>query len=140
MKRLFHCLHFHLQGKRLIAALTILLLSVSQLAVAMHACSPMKMSSSAALMTHHAMESGRDCDCPSENASSIGGDAALCKQHCESGHQNLAKPFAADQISFVAVFSVPSVTHVEIHRARALRPADRVATSPPFLRNATLRI
>jgi hypothetical protein len=137
MKRLFQ---WHSRVKRLIAVLTIVLLSISQLAVAMHACSPKKISSSAAVMTHHAMESGRDCDCPSDSAGSTGGDAALCKQHCESGHQNLAKPFAAEPISFVAVFSVPSVTHVEIHRARSLRPADRVATSPPFLRNATLRI
>ncbi|MFM7293768.1 MAG: hypothetical protein ACKO1K_02970 [Burkholderiales bacterium] len=137
MKRVFQC---HLRGKRLTAALTIVLLSISQFAVAMHACSPKKISSSVAVITHHAMESGRDCDCPSENVSSTGGDAVLCKQHCESGHQNLAKPFAADQISFFAFFSVPIVTQVKIQRARSLRPADRVATSPPFLRNATLRI
>jgi hypothetical protein len=134
MKRLFH---FHLQGKRLVAAVTVLLLSVSQLAVAMHACSPMKVTSSSA---HHALESGRDCDCPTDAEDETGTASAICKQHCESGHQNLAKPFVADQIGFAAVISSPTITRSETDRKVAPRLADRVATSPPFLRNTILRI
>jgi hypothetical protein len=133
MKRLFQ-----LQGKRFTAALTVLLLSASQLAVAMHACSPMKMSSSdTASMSHHAVDSGRDCDCPADEPNA---DSALCKQHCESGHQNLAKPFVADYISFTAVLAIPGVTLVEAARSTAPPAIERVATSPPFLRNAILRI
>jgi hypothetical protein len=136
MKRLFH-----LQGKRFTAALTVLLLSASQLAVAMHACSPMKMPSSDTVSTsHHAVNSGRDCDCPADVSDGPNAGSALCKQHCESGHQNLAKPFVADHISFVAVISIPSITRVETDRAVTPRLADRVATSPPFLRNTILRI
>jgi hypothetical protein len=129
---------FHLLGRRWTAALTVLLLGVSQLAVAMHACSPMKMSSSdTASMSHHAVDSGRDCDCPADEPNA---DSALCKQHCESGHQNLAKPFVADHISFTAVLAIPGVALLEPARSMEPHAADRVATSPPFLRNAILRI
>ncbi|MCA3002094.1 MAG: hypothetical protein ACK5RJ_05685 [Burkholderiales bacterium] len=135
MKRLFH---FHLQGKRLVAAVTVLLLSVSQLAVAMHACSPTESTvSTAAMMSDQAVESGRDCDCPTEEAGTV---SAICKQHCESGHQNLAKSFVADYISFTAVLTIPGVTLRETARSIGPPAADRVATSPPFLRNAILRI
>lgn len=134
MKCLFH---FHLQGKRLIAAITVLLLSVSQLAVAMHACAPMKVTSSSA---HHAVESGRDCDCPTDAEDETGAMSAICKQHCESGHQNLAKSFVADHLSFTAVLAIPGVTLRETARSIGPPAVDRVATSPPFLRNAILRI
>jgi hypothetical protein len=134
MKRLFH---FHLQDKRLVAAVTVLLLSVSQLAVAMHACSPMKVTSSSA---HNAVESGRDCDCPTDAEDETGAVSAICKQHCESGHQNLAKSFVADHISFTAVLAIPGVTLRETARSIGSPAIDRVATSPPFLRNAILRI
>jgi HAMP domain-containing protein len=128
---------FHLRGRRWTAALTVLLLGVSQLAVAMHACSPMKETSSTA---HHMVEGGRDCDCPTDEADETGAASAICKQHCESGHQNLAKPFVADHISFTAVLAIPGVTLLE--PARSIEPpaVERVATSPHFLRNAILRI
>ena len=134
MKSLFN---FGLQGKRFTAALTVLLLSASQLAVAMHACSPMKETSSTA---HHMVEGGRDCDCPTDEADETGAASAICKQHCESGHQNLAKPFVADHISFTAVLAIPCVSLVEAARGTAPPAVERVATSPPFLRNAILRI
>ena len=138
MKPLFT---FRWQGKRFTAALTALLLGASQLAVAMHACSPMKMSSSnTASMSHHAVDSGRDCDCPADVSDESNADSALCKQHCESGHQNLAKPFVADHISFTVVLAIPGVSLVEAARSTAPPAVERVATSPPFLRNAILRI
>ncbi|MCA3030243.1 MAG: hypothetical protein ING66_16805 [Rhodocyclaceae bacterium] len=138
MKRLFH---FHLQGKRLVAAVTVLLLSVSQLAVAMHACSPTESTvSTAAMMSDQAVEGGRDCDCPTDAEDETGAMSAICKQHCESGHQNLAKSFVADHLSFTAVLAIPGVTLRETARSIGPPAVDRVATSPPFLRNAILRI
>ena len=136
-----HLFNFCRQGKRITAALTVLLLTASQLAVAMHACSSIHMSSAA---SHMSVDNARDRDCSGDSAGDTArdtsGNAALCKQHCENGHQNFAKPLVADQISVVAVFSIPSIIGIETGHSAAPLAVDRVASNPPFLRNANLRI
>lgn len=128
-----------------IALLTVLLLSWSQWAVAMHACAGLP-TSEPAHVSAAAHASTHDCDCPTESEDANNTRSALCKQHCETsgtgGAQQQVKPIVADQLPLQVAAAIPAA---ELHIADV--PAMRYAgigqpaiPDPPFLRSLVLLI
>jgi hypothetical protein len=132
-----HMLHRRLPrlARQFVALITLLVLSLSQFAVAMHQCADV-----AAKSTHHTLsaQSGeRDCDCPTESDD----NRAICKQHCESGSKQQAKPGVFDVPVAADTPSIPVAT-LPTAQARLfpVTSRDHTALDPPFLRSLVLLI
>lgn len=119
-------------ARRLTAGVAAFVIVLSQFAVAAHACLPPVPAPVKVAVSAH------DCDSPSDGA----GVAALCKQHCENGQQNVVKPFVLDIPVAIMVLTVPLAPALAIAQT-AISPAYVAGApppSPPFLQSSILRI
>jgi len=134
MKRFFDFRSLLNAARRLTAGAAAVVIVLSQLAVAAHACTVPPV----LLAPAEVSASARDCDCPSEATEA----AALCKQHCENGQQNVVKPFTFDIPAAVLVPAVPLSPALAVAQT-AISPAYVAGApppAPPFLQSSILRI